>query len=169
MMATDPHPDSALYQLAYSAGDALKSRGWYCATAESCTGGGIASAITSVAGSSAWFACGWVTYSNISKEQLLGVSAEVLDKQGAVSEAVVRQMAEGAQKKSGVDITVAVSGVAGPDGGTPQKPVGMVCIAWSTRTQTESATFMFDGSRAEVRLKTIEAALNGLIRLCCVS
>jgi nicotinamide-nucleotide amidase len=145
-------------------GRALETRGWRVATAESCTGGLIAGAITDVAGSSAWFDRGFVTYSNAAKIEMLGVLAETLGFHGAVSEPTARQMAAGALARSSADLTVAVTGVAGPSGGTPDKPVGMVCLAWATRDGgVDSATHYFDGGRAEVRRKTVVAALAGLL------
>ncbi|MCB6184501.1 CinA family protein [Leeia sp. TBRC 13508] len=168
-MHTDPHPDSSLYQLAYSVGDALKARNWFCSTAESCTGGGIASALTAIPGSSEWFFGGWVCYSNMAKEHQLGVQPQTLLNFGAVSEETVKEMAEGARHASHADIAVAVSGIAGPSGGSAEKPVGLVCIAWATATHTETAKFIFDGGRSDVRYQTIITTLNGILKLCCVS
>src|SRR5919108_5340065 len=123
--------DNELEQLAMRLGRALLVRGWRVTTAESCTGGWIAKAITDVPGSSQWFDGGIVAYSNAAKQRSLGVPQEVLDVHGAVSEAAVRAMADGARLRSGVELAVAVSGVAGPRGGTPDKPVGTVWLAWS--------------------------------------
>src|SRR5690606_6844774 len=123
--------DSALYSLAAELGGALADRGWQIATAESCTGGGIAAAITAVAGSSAWFEAGFVTYANRIKTQVLGVDGAILTAEGAVSRAVVEQMARGALTAAGADLAVAVTGIAGPDGGSPGKPVGTVWFAWA--------------------------------------
>lgn len=145
-------------------GRALEARGWRVATAESCTGGLVAGAITDIAGSSAWFDRGFVTYSNAAKIEMLGVLAETLAFHGAVSEPTARQMAAGALARSSADLAVAVTGVAGPSGGTPDKPVGMVCLAWATRDGgVDSATHHFDGSRAEVRRNSVIAALSGLL------
>ena len=141
----------------------LKAKNLRVATAESCTGGGIAKALTDVAGSSDWFECGFVTYSNDSKQHMLGVDARTLDAQGAVSEAVVKEMALGALERSNAQLAVAVSGVAGPGGGTPEKPVGMVWIAWAFEEQVEALCFHFQGDRESVRYQTIEAAIRGLI------
>ncbi|GMG86950.1 nicotinamide-nucleotide amidohydrolase family protein [Biformimicrobium ophioploci] len=135
------------------------------ATAESCTGGGIAAALTARAGSSAWFAGGIVSYSNAMKENLLGVRREVLASEGAVSEDVVLQMAEGVMAATGADCSVSVSGIAGPDGGTPEKPVGTVWIGWGVRDTAPSAEcFRFEGSREEVQAAAIHAGIAGLVR-----
>ena len=131
--------------------------------AESCTGGGIASAITDIAGSSQWFHAGFVTYANDAKQQLLRVSPETLVSEGAVSGAVVRQMAEGALMATSADIAVAVSGVAGPDGGTEDKPVGMVWFAWAMKNGVVTTLCVqFEGDRAAVRQAAVEQALIGL-------
>ena len=119
--------------LATQVGEALKAHGLMLATAESCTGGGVAQAITEVAGSSAWFERGFVTYSNLSKQQMLGVRESTLMQHGAVSEMTVREMVEGALKHSNAQVALAVSGIAGPDGGTPDKPVGTVWFAWGLK------------------------------------
>ncbi len=147
-------------------GEALKSRGWMLATAESCTGGGIAQAVTSVAGSSAWFERGFVTYSNLSKQQMLGVREATLIAHGAVSEATVREMAQGALRHSAAQAALAVSGIAGPGGGTPEKPVGTVWLAWATIDGRILATRQyFPGDRDEVRAQAVRAALQGLLDL----
>jgi len=147
-------------------GALLEARGWRVCTAESCTGGLVAGAITDVAGSSGWFERGVVTYSNEAKTQMLGVRAETLAAQGAVSEATAREMVAGALERSSADIAVAVTGIAGPSGGTPQKPVGLVCFAWGRRGGTvRSLTEHFPGDRAAVREASVIAALDGLIAL----
>jgi nicotinamide-nucleotide amidase len=153
------------FTLATDLGAALLARGWQVTCAESCTGGGIAAAITDVAGSSAWFGAGFVTYSNRHKQQLLGVSQASLDSDGAVSKAVVVEMASGALRLAGADIAVAVSGIAGPQGGSPDKPVGTVWIAWVTAAASSAECFLFPGDRAQVRSQTQIAALEGLLRL----
>jgi nicotinamide-nucleotide amidase len=136
------------------------------ATAESCTGGGIAQALTSVAGSSDWFEYGIVSYSNASKQKLLGVSLAALETAGAVSEAVVKDMAEGAIVHSNAQLAVSVSGIAGPDGGTPDKPVGCVWLAWAMAGQpTAASCFYFQGSRDAIRAQAVEAAIDGLLSL----
>jgi nicotinamide-nucleotide amidase len=133
-------------------------------TAESCTGGGVAQAITEVAGSSAWFERGFVTYSNLSKQQMLGVSEKTLNQYGAVSEATVREMVAGALNNSAAQVALAVSGIAGPDGGTPDKPVGTVWFAWGIKNgETFVQRHQIDGDRAEVRAQAVQIALQGLI------
>ncbi len=133
------------------------------ATAESCTGGGIAEALTALAGSSNWFECGFVTYSNESKQSMLGVTSSSLVEQGAVSEAVVKEMASGAVMRSRAQLAVAVSGVAGPAGGTPEKPVGTVWVAWADEQRSWASCYHFQGDREAVRRQTIEAAIDGLL------
>lgn len=157
-------PDEPSHVLAAELGRALLARGWHVTVAESCTGGLLAGAITSVAGSSDWFEVGFVTYSNGAKTALLGVSESVLAAHGAVSEETARAMAEGALAKSGADIAVAVTGVAGPSGGTPGKPVGTVCFAWARRGDvTASTTCHLAGDRAGVRAASVTFALEGLL------
>jgi nicotinamide-nucleotide amidase len=152
--------------LAAQIGGLLKSHGLMLVTAESCTGGGVAYAVTEVAGSSAWFERGFVTYSNLSKQQMLGVSEETLQHHGAVSEAVVREMAAGALRHSGAQVALSVSGIAGPDGGTPEKPVGTVWFAWALRDgPVVSRMHRLDGNRAEVRVKAVRIALQGVADL----
>ncbi len=143
----------------------LQEKGWQMATAESCTGGLIAAACTELAGSSAWFDRGFVTYSNQAKTDLLGVDAALIAAHGAVSEPVARAMAEGAVQRAGVQVAVAVTGIAGPTGGSPGKPVGTVWLAWAavgmpTRTQC----CLFAGDRAQVRQQTCMVALEGLVQ-----
>ena len=150
--------------LAVRLGQALLARGRRVAVAESCTGGLIAAAITDIAGSSGWFDRGFVTYSNEAKVELLGVAPETLAASGAVSEETARQMAAGALTRSAADVAVAVTGIAGPGGGSPDKPVGTVCLAWARRGGTpEAVTRHFAGDRSEVRRATVEAALEGLL------
>ena len=136
------------------------------AVAESCTGGWLAKALTDIPGSSAWFERGLVTYSNAAKQDLLGVSATSLAEQGAVSEAVVREMARGVLANCPVDVAVAISGVAGPGGGTPDKPIGTVWFAWATRSGLEVAMCShFDGDRVAVRRQSVQHALERLLEL----
>ncbi len=150
--------------LASRLGEVLQSRGWMVATAESCTGGWIAKCLTDIAGSSAWFDCGFVTYSNAAKQELLGVAAETLEVHGAVSEATVAAMARGALAHSRAHLVVAVSGIAGPGGERPGKPVGTVCFAWATRDGPETVvTRRFTGSRDAVRRESVACALQGLL------
>ena len=135
-------------------------------TAESCTGGGIAYAITALPGSSGWFERGFVTYSNPAKQEQLGVAEELFARFGAVSEEVAAAMAQGALQHSRADYSVAVTGIAGPDGGTAEKPVGTVCFGWSRRgADTRTTRKAFDGDRQQVRELSILAALQGLADL----
>ncbi|WP_060484472.1 CinA family protein [Pseudomonas sp. NBRC 111123] len=134
-------------------------------TAESCTGGGIAEAITRVPGSSAWFEAGYVTYSNTQKTRQLNVPEALFAEVGAVSQEVVEAMVRGAQAASGARFAVAVSGVAGPDGGSPAKPVGTVWLAWADGSHVSSECRHFDGDREAVRRQTVTAALDGLLQL----
>jgi nicotinamide-nucleotide amidase len=158
--------DAELYELAGKVGDALRRRKLIAATAESCTGGWIAQVITMVPGSSAWFDRGFVTYTNQSKQEMLGVQAQTLQKFGAVSEETVREMAQGALERSGAGIAVAVSGVAGPGGGTPKKPVGTVFLAWASHDgSTASQLKRFQGDRDNVRRQAVIVALQGMLRL----
>lgn len=153
--------------LAAKLGECLLAKQWYCAVAESCTGGKLSAAITDVAGSSQWFDRGFITYTNQSKMDMLGVRSEILTSHGAVSEPTVRAMAEGALVSSSVDITCAISGVAGPGGGSVEKPVGLVWFAWSVRGGlTEAMSYCFKGGRFAIRLQAVSAALNGLILRC---
>ena len=134
-------------------------------TAESCTGGGIGEAITRISGSSAWFEAGYITYSNTQKTAQLGVPAELFHRVGAVSQEVVEAMALGAAQRSGARFAVAVSGIAGPDGGSAEKPVGTVWLAWADGDRVIAERRQFAGDRDEVRRQTVKAALEGLIRL----
>lgn len=134
-------------------------------TAESCTGGGIAYFLTSLPGSSAWFDSAFVTYSNLAKHRQLGVSQQILQEQGAVSKAAALAMAAGALKNSGASVSVAVTGIAGPSGGSLDKPVGTVWIAWATQASKLAKCFHFSGDRQAIRLATIHAALEGVIHL----
>jgi nicotinamide-nucleotide amidase len=146
--------------LAATAGRALLARGWRVVTAESCTGGGIAAALTDIPGSSQWFERGYVTYSNLAKQQDLQVSASTLEVHGAVSSAVVLAMAAGALEASGAELALSVSGVAGPDGGTATKPVGLVWFALARRgAPGRSEMHQFPGDRAAVRLAAVHRAL----------
>ena len=132
-------------------------------TAESCTGGGIAEAITAIAGSSQWFEYGYITYANKAKEQLLNVDQQALDSYGAVSEQVVEQMAAGALKSSGADYAIAVTGIAGPDGGTEHKPVGTVWICWLTPEKTLVEKYQLQGDRQAIRQQVIKISLQELL------
>ena len=150
--------------LAIALGRALSERGWRAATAESCTGGLVAAAITDIPGSSAWFDRGFVTYTDDAKRMDLGVPDELLAAHGAVSEPVARAMAEGALRRSAADVAVAITGIAGPGGATPGKPVGTVCFAFALREAGAGArTLHLDGDRAAVRAQSVDIALEGLI------
>jgi len=152
--------------LAAQVGAELQAHGLMLVTAESCTGGGVAQALTDIAGSSAWFERGFVTYSNLSKQQMLGVSQASLDQHGAVSEVVVREMAAGALRFSAAQIAVAVSGIAGPGGGSPEKPVGTIWLAWQLKElQVITRCLHLAGDRVAVRKQAVEAALEGVLQL----
>ncbi len=155
----------AISQLAAQLGQDLRALGAQVSTAESCTGGGIAEAITRIPGSSAWFEAGYVTYSNAQKTRQLDVPPSLFTSVGAVSREVVEAMVLSAQQKSSARFSVAVSGVAGPDGGTAEKPVGTVWLAWADGEQVVTRKRLFAGDREAVRRQTVEAALAGLIRL----
>ena len=152
-------------ELARRLGRALSARRWKVTTAESCTGGGVAFAITQVAGSSGWFDGGWVVYDDGAKRDWLGVDEELLARCGAVSEPVVRVMAINARSRAGADLSVAVSGIAGPGGGVPGRPVGTVWFGWDRRgAEVVSERRRFAGDRAEVRERSVAHALAGLLR-----
>jgi nicotinamide-nucleotide amidase len=153
--------------LATTLGHRLESMKASVTTAESCTGGGIAEAITRVAGSSAWFEAGYVTYSNRQKTAQLQVPEALFEQHGAVSEAVVQAMARGAARQAGAGFSVAVSGVAGPGGGSPDKPVGTVWLAWADGERIFTERRQFAGDRHAVRQQTVAAALQGLLALAC--
>lgn len=151
-------------QLAERVGAGLKVHCMMLATAESCTGGGIAQAVTDIYGSSAWFERGFVTYSNEAKVEMLGVRSSTLETYGAVSEATVREMAAGALARSHADISLAVTGIAGPTGGTPEKPVGTVWFAWALRDgEVLAQLHLLAGDRAVIRAKSVEIALQGVL------
>jgi nicotinamide-nucleotide amidase len=155
--------DDALEQLAARVGTALKARKWMLATAESCTGGWVGQVVTAVSGSSQWYDRGFITYSNQAKQAMLGVEEATLERCGAVSEETVREMARGALSHSQADVAVAISGIAGPTGGTPDKPVGTVCFAWATRNGAlYSEKYLFPGDRREVRQQAVTMALEGV-------
>lgn len=145
-----------LHLLSRALGEQLLQRNWRIATAESCTGGGVAAAITAIPGSSGWFEYGVVSYANSAKEKLLGVSSETLAREGAVSEAVVSEMVLGALKLSGADMAVAISGVAGPGGGSAEKPVGSVWFAWGLAAgEIKTELKIFAGDRAAVQAQAV--------------
>ena len=163
-MKTEVPDDAVLAASVAKLSAALLARGWTMAAAESCTGGWIAKCCTDRAGSSAWFERGFVTYSNAAKRELLGVAGDVLERAGAVSEAVARSMAEGALRNSRAEVALAVTGIAGPDGGAPDKPVGTVWFGWAVAGEaTLTVCRRFDGDREAVRRQTVRAALEGLL------
>ena len=157
--------DTVVHQLAIRAGNRLRECRVMLATAESCTGGMVATAITDISGSSGWFERGFVTYSNQAKIEMIGVPSELIEKHGAVSEPVARAMAEGALRNSRAQVSLAITGVAGPGGGTPDKPVGMVSFAWSNRLHTSVETLVFKGDREQVRVQAAVHSLRGLLAL----
>ena len=144
----------------------LKDKNYFFTTAESCTGGWVGQSLTSVPGSSSWYGCGVITYSNIAKNKILDVSKVTLNNYGAVSEEVVKEMVEGALEKSKANLGVAISGIAGPGGGSPQRPVGTVCLAWKLNDfPAISVTEVFEGTREEVRFQSVTMALKEAINL----
>ncbi len=159
--------DAELYALAGKVGDALKARKLVLATAESCTGGWVGQVVTMVPGSSKWFDRGFVTYTNDAKREMLGVTPETLKKFGAVSKQTVREMVEGALLHSMAHVALAVSGIAGPDGGAPGKPVGTVCLAWGKRNGAppHSVVRHYTGDRDAVRRHSVIDALEGVLAL----
>jgi len=158
--------DDQLLVLAEELGTALKKRGWLLAPAESCTGGWVAQSVTAIAGSSAWFDRGFVTYSIAAKMEMLGVNETTLASFGAVSIETAQEMALGALKHSNADIAVAITGIAGPDGGSAEKPVGTVCLAWAASgVVLASSTQHFFGNRQSIRAQAVESALRGLIKV----
>jgi nicotinamide-nucleotide amidase len=155
---------SELEKLAERVGRLLLERGEWLAVAESCTGGWLAQSVTAIAGSSAWFDRGFVTYSNAAKLDMLGVPESTLERHGAVSEAVARAMAQGVLARSHADWSVSITGIAGPSGGSPEKPVGTVCFAWARKDGgCEAQSCHFSGDRAAVREQSVRFALDGLI------
>ncbi len=163
--------DGEISRLVVALADALRTRGLRISTAESCTGGLIAAACTDLAGSSDWFERGFVSYSNAAKTELLGVPDALIERHGAVSEPVARAMADGALQRSRAQLSVAVTGIAGPGGGSAAKPVGLVWLAWAWRDADgaphgDALACRFDGDRAAVRQATVRCALQGLIARC---
>ena len=155
---------NTLENLAHELGAALLARGEWLTAAESCTGGWLAQSVTAIAGSSAWFERGFVTYSNAAKVEMLGVPKTTLERHGAVSEATARAMAQGALAHSRADWSVAITGIAGPAGGSAEKPVGTVCFAWAWQAGgCEAQTCHFTGDRAAVREQAVRQALAGLL------
>ncbi len=159
------HTNIALTTLASELGVALKAHGFMLTLAESCTGGMVAQAVTSVAGSSAWFDRGFITYSNVAKIDMLGVSNQTLENFGAVSEQTAKEMALGALKNSAAHISASITGVAGPDGGSIEKPVGTVCFAWAgLGFPAISSTHRFHGNREEIRQQATIYMMSTLIK-----
>ena len=152
-------------QLAQLLGITLSAKGWQVTCAESCTGGGVGYAITSISGSSAWFKKGFITYSNEAKQELLGVCEDTLIKHGAVSAKTVEEMAAGAAKHANAEVAIAISGIAGPDGGTPDKPVGTVWFGFFISGKIISQKQLITGNRQAVRIKAIEFALSNSLML----
>lgn len=158
--------DEELNQLASELGEKLRARDWMLTTAESCTGGWVGQLVTALPGCSRWYERGFVTYANAAKIEMLGVPAETIETHGAVSEETALAMAAGALTHSHAQAALAISGIAGPDGGTPQKPVGLVCYGWALADGTRmSSTCRLSGDRDEIRSRAVAAALRGLIDL----
>ncbi|WP_317201407.1 CinA family protein [Janthinobacterium sp.] len=153
-----------ILDLAAQVGRALQAKGLLLTTAESCTGGGVSQAITEIAGSTGWFDCGFVTYSNASKTELLDVPAALIAQLGTVSEEVAAAMASGALANSNAHIALSTTGIAGPTGAVPGKPVGTVCFGWSDGEHTHTERLVFAGDRQGVREQTVVHALQGLLR-----
>ena len=157
--------NTAITELSRRLGTTLGERALTLATAESCTGGGVAEAITQISGSSAWFDRGFITYSNQSKTDMLGVRSDTIARFGAVSEETAREMASGALAKSTADWAVSITGIAGPGGGSSDKPVGTVCFAWCYRgTDAKSEIRHFQGDRQAVREQAVKHAMEGLLK-----
>lgn len=154
---------SSIEELVRQLAARLTEKGWMLATAESCTGGMIAAACTDLAGSSQWFDRGFVTYSNEAKTEMLGVPAELIARHGAVSEEVVRAMAEGALRHSRAQVSIAVTGVAGPSGGSAEKPVGTVWVGWAVQNAIHSQLLQLSGSRSTIRLATTRRSVEHLL------
>lgn len=153
-------------QLAFQVGQTLFSKKMVLSTAESCTGGWVSQVITSIPGSSLWFDRGFVTYTDQSKREMLGVRLATVTTHGAVSEQTAREMAEGVLRRSYSDVSLAITGIAGPDGGTPEKPVGLVWFAWATReTPMRAESQLFKGNRTSIRAQAVEFALLGLLHV----
>lgn len=151
-------------ELAARVGQLLQQRGLLLTTAESCTGGGVAQAITDIAGSSDWFDCGFITYSNASKTELLDVPAALIAQHGTVSEEIAAAMAQGALSNSNAHVTLSTTGIAGPGGAVPGKPVGTVCFGWAKGDELHTERLVFSGDRQQIRQQTIVHALRGLLR-----
>jgi nicotinamide-nucleotide amidase len=160
----ETHVTTELMTLADKVGQALGPRNLMMATAESCTGGGIAQALTEIPGSGDWFDCGFVTYSNTAKNEMLDVPDAVIAQFGAVSEEVAAAMAAGAVANSNADVAVSTTGIAGPTGAVPGKPIGTVCFGWARGDQVHTERLVFQGDRRSVREQAVAHALRGLLR-----
>jgi len=166
---------NSLLELSTALGQALQAKRWQLALAESCTGGMAAQAVTAIAGSSCWFDRGFVTYSNAAKNQMLGVPAALIDEFGAVSEPVAEAMALGALQHSQAQLSAAITGIAGPGGGSPHKPVGTVCFAWAYRADDDAPettvveTRYFEGDRSDIREQAASHSLAGLLKIATSS
>ncbi len=158
------HSDDDLQQLTAQAAQSLLKKQWLLSVAESCTGGWVAKCCTDLAASSAWFDRGFVTYSNQAKQDMLGVNTETLNIDGAVSEQTVIAMAQGALQNSNANISVSISGIAGPDGGSAEKPIGTVWLAWATKNFAKTELHHFSGDRDAVRRQAVAIALKGIIK-----
>jgi nicotinamide-nucleotide amidase len=154
-----------ILELSARVGRALQARGLLLTTAESCTGGGVAQAITEIAGSSEWFDCGFITYSNASKTEMLDVPAALFAQHGTVSEEIAAAMAEGALANSNAHVSLSTTGIAGPGGAVPGKPVGTVCFGWTKGDHTHTERLVFSGDRQAVRQQTVAHSLKGLLRM----
>lgn len=165
-MAAHALLDDELEALAARLGELLKQHGWTLTLAESCTGGWLAQTVTAIAGSSLWFDRGFVSYSNAAKMEMLDVSEHTLRTYGAVSQKTAEEMALGALRHSHATLSASITGIAGPDGGTAEKPVGTVCFAWSSKAGAiHSSRRQFAGNRSEVRRQSVKTALEGLLQL----
>ena len=169
MQTPSPSTAADLQELSSAVATAFSQRGWTLAVAESCTGGLLAASLTDLAGSSQWFERGFVTYSNAAKTACLQVSPNLIESEGAVSEAVARAMVLGAQLTSGVTAAISITGIAGPGGGTPEKPVGTVCFGWAVKRsdaddQITTTTSHFLGDRQSIRHQAVVFALRGLLQ-----
>jgi nicotinamide-nucleotide amidase len=161
----EQHVTNDILDLSAKVGRALQAKGLLLVCAESCTGGGVAQAVTEVAGSTAWFDCGFVTYSNASKTELLDVSAALIAQLGTVSEEVAAAMATGALANSNAHVALSTTGIAGPSGAVPGKPVGTVCFGWARGDAVHTERLVFAGDRQAVREQTVVHALQGLLRI----
>lgn len=158
--------EQTITDIAAEVGKCLAGYGWMLVTAESCTGGWVGQAVTAISGSSAWYERGFITYSNVSKHEMLGVQQTTLDQFGAVSPQTATEMAAGALNRSHAQISVSITGIAGPDGGTATKPVGMVCFAWAHKNGgVQQETHYFSGNRETIRHQAVITALQGILKL----